>query len=116
MHAGLKDFRMPSVDAVDRAAAAFRLVSDPTRIRLLWAMLQGESSVACLAELVGGSPAAVSQHLAKLRLAGAVKARRRGAFVYYDIADPYLGQLLTDSLGEVGAPPQPAARGTRSRP
>jgi len=59
---------------VHLAAESLRLLGDPTRIKILWALLQGESSVACLADLVGASPTAVSQHLAKLRLAGLVRA------------------------------------------
>lgn len=58
------------------AAESFRLLADPTRIKILWVLLQGESSVASLAELVGAAPTAVSQHLAKLRLAGLVRGRR----------------------------------------
>jgi len=44
------------------AAESFRLLADPTRIKILWVLLQGESSVASLAELVGAAPTAVSQH------------------------------------------------------
>ncbi|SCL60186.1 ArsR/SmtB family transcription factor [Micromonospora chersina] len=68
------------------------------RIKILWALLQGESSVACLAELVGASPTAVSQHLAKLRLAGLVKGRREGTFVHYSAADSHVRALLAEAL------------------
>ncbi len=90
---------MPADEAVDRAAATLKLLADPIRIKVLWALLQGESSVSCLAELVAASPTAVSQHLAKLRLAGLVKPRRDGAFVYYLAVDASLQRLLTEALG-----------------
>lgn len=110
MHVGLENFRMPSEEAVQRAAAALRLLGDPTRIKVLWALLQGESSVTCLAELVNASPTAVSQHLAKLRLAGLVRPRRDGAFVYYVAADESVQRLLTEALGPGALPEHRAAR------
>src|SRR3954465_4331983 len=89
---------MPSEQEVRRAADSLRLLADPTRIKILWALLQGETSVACLAELVGATPTAVSQHLAKLRLSGLVRGRREGTFVPYSVADADVGALLTAAL------------------
>ncbi|MBU2663677.1 metalloregulator ArsR/SmtB family transcription factor [Actinoplanes bogorensis] len=89
---------MPDEEQVQLAAEGFRLLADPTRIKILWALLQGETSVACLAELVGAAPTAVSQHLAKLRLAGLVRGRREGTFVHYSAADPHVRALLTEAL------------------
>ncbi|MET9273507.1 metalloregulator ArsR/SmtB family transcription factor [Kribbella sp. NPDC003557] len=51
-----------------------------------------------LAELAGAAPTAVSQHLAKLRLAGLVKGRREGTFVYYSAADHHVKRLLDQAL------------------
>lgn len=109
VHTSLPGFTMPTEDQVSAAAEAFRMLSDPTRIKVLWALLQGESSVACLAELAGASPTVVSQHLAKLRLAGLVKTRRVGTFVYYSPApDHDVLRVLSQAL--VGADaPQPTS-------
>src|SRR5690349_10564160 len=98
MHEGLPDFSMPNDEQVHLAVESFRMLVDPTRVRLLWALLQGESSVNCLAELVGASPTTVSQHLAKLRLAGLVRGRRQGTFVYYTAADEHVRALLAEAL------------------
>jgi DNA-binding transcriptional ArsR family regulator len=98
MHTSLPDFRMPNEEQVHLAAEGFRLLADPTRIKILWALLQGESSVTCLAELVGAAPTAVSQHLAKLRLAGLVRGRREGTFMYYSAADVHVRHLLDEAL------------------
>ncbi|KAB2352373.1 ArsR/SmtB family transcription factor [Actinomadura rudentiformis] len=98
MHEALPDFDMPNEEQAHLAAESFRLLADPTRIKILWALLQGESSVACLAELVGANPTAVSQHLAKLRLAGLVKGRREGTFVYYSAANVHVQRLLDEAL------------------
>lgn len=89
---------MPDDEQVSRASESFRMLSDPTRIKILWALLQGESSVACLAELADVAPAVVSQHLAKLRLAGLVKGRREGTFVYYSPADQDVLRVLSQAL------------------
>lgn len=89
---------MPADEQVDLAAESFRMLADPTRIKVLWALLQGESSVACLAELAGAAPTAVSQHLAKLRLAGLVTGRREGTFVYYSAANDHVRSLLSQAL------------------
>lgn len=89
---------MPPDDEVRRAADSLRMLSDPTRIKILWALLQGETSVACLADLIGATPTAVSQHLSKLRLAGLVENRREGTFVYYTVEDPTIRPILEQAL------------------
>lgn len=102
MHSTVRGFEMPYEEQVHLAAESFRLLADPTRIKILWALLHGESSVACLADLVGAAPAAVSQHLAKLRLAGLVRGRREGTFVYYSAADVHVRHLLTEAFSHAG--------------
>jgi DNA-binding transcriptional ArsR family regulator len=98
MHEDTQGFEMPTGTQVSVASDAFRLLSDPTRIKLLWALLQGESSVTSLAELVGASPTAVSQHLSKLRWAKLVRVRREGTFAYYSAADDHVARLLAEAL------------------
>jgi DNA-binding transcriptional ArsR family regulator len=100
---------MPDDEQVLTAAEGFRLLADPTRIKILWALLQGETSVACLAELVGAAPTAVSQHLAKLRLAGLVRGRREGTFIHYSAADPHVRALLSEALFRAGTTDQASA-------
>ena len=98
MHDSLPPLSMPEDEQAHLAAETFRMLADPTRIKLLWALLQGESSVTCLAELAGVSPTSVSQHLAKLRLAGLVQGRREGTFVYYTAANTHVRALLAEVL------------------
>lgn len=98
VHTSIAGFTMPTDEQVGRAAEAFRMLSDPTRIKVLWALSQGETSVACLAELADAAPAVVSQHLAKLRLAGLVNNRREGTYVYYSPADQDVLRVLNQAL------------------
>ncbi len=74
------------------------MLSDATRVRLLWALLDGEMTVNDLAEAVGKSPAGVSQHLAKLRLARLVRSRKQGNQAFYRIENSHAGQLVEDAI------------------
>lgn len=98
MHDQIPDFAMPADADVQIAADAFRMLSDKNRIKILLALLQGESSVNCLADLIDASPSAVSQHLAKLRLAGLVNVRREGTYAYYAAANTHVQRLLNEAL------------------
>ena len=98
MHEGIEDFAMPGDEQARVAAEALRMLADPTRLKLIWALLQGEENVACLADLSGARPTAVSQHLAKLRLAGLVTTRREGTFVYYSVSDHHIRPLIEQAL------------------
>jgi DNA-binding transcriptional ArsR family regulator len=110
MHAALQvtvdaegfGFSMPTDEQVEFATDGFRMLADPTRIKILWALLHGECSVAHLADLVGATPTAVSQHLAKLRLAKLVRVRREGTFAYYSANDEHVTRLLTEALEHAG--------------
>ena len=88
----------PLDDQVDLAVAVFQMLSDPTRVRLLWALLDGELSVNELAEVVDKAPTGVSQHLAKLRMARLVQTRRQANHVYYRVANEHVGQLVEDAI------------------
>lgn len=83
---------------VELAVEVFAMLADATRVRLILALGEGEQSVTRLAQLVDKSPAAVSQHLAKLRLARMVSTRREGTTVYYALVDEHARQLVTDAV------------------
>lgn len=89
---------VPTSAQFDAAAATLKLLSDPTRLRILWALLHGEHAVNELASHVGAPPAAVSQHLAKLRLARLVRTRRHGTQVFYAMDNSHLQHLTTEAL------------------
>ena len=68
------------------AARLFGALSDPTRLRLLLALRGGELCACQLIGLVGLAPSTVSKHLALLRAAGLVAARKDGRWVHYRLA------------------------------
>jgi DNA-binding transcriptional ArsR family regulator len=85
-------------DQVDLAVEVFRMLADATRIRILWALIGRELSVNQLAGEVGKLPAAVSQHLAKLRMTRLVQTRREGTQVFYRLENEHVAQLVTDAI------------------
>lgn len=74
------------------------MLSDGTRLTLLWCLLDREMSVGELAGVVGKSPASVSQHLAKLRLARLVQTRREGNTIHYRLDSDHARQLVLDGI------------------
>lgn len=72
----------------------FSLLADATRMRILLALRTGERSVGEIATQVGKSQAAVSQHLAKLRLSRVVTTRQEGARVFYRLANDHAIELV----------------------
>lgn len=88
----------PSADQVGAAVASFAMLADPTRVRLLWALRDGERDVSSLAEVAGTVPNTTSQHLAKLRLAGLVTSRREGRRVFYALRGGHVRNLLAEAL------------------
>ncbi len=85
-------------DQVGLVVEIFRMLSDATRVQLLWALVDREVSVTELAEIVGKPPATVSQHLAKLRMARLVRTRREGTTIFYTVENPHIAQLVTDAV------------------
>lgn len=97
MNAGTEPVE-PTPDEVDVVVEVFRMLADPTRVRLLWALRDGELPVNELAERVGKPAPGVSQHLAKLRLARLVQTRRQGTQVFYRAENQHVMQLVTDAV------------------
>lgn len=83
------------------AVAALKLLADGTRLRIVWNLLHGEHNVNDLADHLGMQPAAISHHLAKLRLAGVVRTRRDGNHIFYAANDRHIERLVADAFGHV---------------
>jgi DNA-binding transcriptional ArsR family regulator len=83
---------------VELAVEVFAMLADATRIRIILALRDSELPVSSLAEIVGKSPAAVSQHLAKMRLTRMVSARQDGVRVYYRLENEHARQLVSDAI------------------
>ncbi len=88
--------RLVTPAAAERMAGVFKVLADPSRCRLVAALIEaGELCVCDLAASVGMSESSASHHLRVLRLNGLARARRDGRMVYYSPDDEHIGQLLT---------------------
>ena len=85
----------PTAEQFKDASAMLKLASDPTRLKILWALLHGQHSVNDLAEHVGAQPGAVSQHLAKLRAAHIVEVKREGNKIFYKAGNKNMRKAIT---------------------
>lgn len=88
----------PDSQCVELAVEVFTMLADATRVRIILALGGEELSVNELADIVEKTPAAVSQHLAKLRLARFVTSRQAGTRVFYQLANEHARQLVTDAI------------------
>ncbi|MGW0534016.1 ArsR/SmtB family transcription factor [Streptomyces sp. NPDC003032] len=88
----------PGVEQFTLAADLLALLADRTRLVLLRRLTEGEADVTTLTEVCGAARPAVSQHLAKLRLAGLVGTRKEGRRVVYALRDDHLSQIIDEAL------------------
>jgi ArsR family transcriptional regulator len=86
---------------IESVADVFKLLGDPTRVRLLDALSHGERCVCDLATLVGSSESAISHQLRLLRSYRLVRVRRVGRMAYYSLDDHHVIGLLHDACKHV---------------
>jgi DNA-binding transcriptional ArsR family regulator len=105
----------PTPPQLEVAARTFALLSAPVRLHLVALAAEGEYDVGTLSDRVGVSIATASQHLAKLRLAGIIHARRDGRRQIYTVDDPHvltMVQQIFEHIAPDGTlapdPPMPA--------
>ena len=96
--------RLLAANTVGAVAEVFKLLGDPTRVRLLDALTLGERCVCDLAALLGLSESAISHQLRLLRGARLVRVRRAGRLAYYTLDDHHVIGLLHDTKKHVQEP------------
>jgi len=88
---------------VVRLAETFRLLSDPTRVRIIHALSLEELCVCDVAALLGTTKSAISHQLRLLRTMGVVRHRKAGKIVYYSLDDNHVENLLLEGLGHIAS-------------
>jgi DNA-binding transcriptional ArsR family regulator len=88
-------------DELDRLALTFKILCDPTRLRLVMALLGGEMCVCDLAAFLNVSESAVSHQLRRLKDLALVKQRRDGKILYNALDDEHVYELLKMGLEHV---------------
>jgi DNA-binding transcriptional ArsR family regulator len=86
---------------VDLIAQRFRLLAEPTRIKLLDALREGAATVGQLQAATGASQQNVSKHLAMLVESGMVRRVKEGTRSYFSIADESLFELCEQVCGSL---------------
>ena len=91
-------------DRIVQLADLFRLLGDPTRLRIVLACVEQPVAVGAIAESLSLSASLVSHHLRLLRAARVVRADRQGKQVFYLAADDHISDMLSDLLEHVAEP------------
>lgn len=83
---------------VQTASATFRTLADPTRLRLVHALVEGAASVGALALACRVSPSAMSHQLQRLRDQGLVTYTREGTTLRYELLDEHVASFCREAL------------------
>jgi ArsR family transcriptional regulator len=87
--------QLPEPQELSGISMFFKALGDPTRLKILYALFDGELCVCDLSAVLGMSVSAVSHQLAVLKQARLVGHRRDGKVVYYALADEHVRRVLT---------------------
>ena len=92
---------MKASGAVAALAETFRVLGDPTRLRIAHALAREELCVCDLANVLGASQSVVSHSLRALRQMRLVRYRRAGKIAYYALDDAHIASLLVEGFRHV---------------
>jgi len=88
-------------------AETYRLLGDPTRLKVVLTCLEGPIAVGDIARATGASQSLVSHHLRLLRAARLVRGTRRNKQVFYEVEDHHIARMLTDMLAHAAEEHEP---------
>jgi len=92
---------MPGEETLTDLAELFRLFSDSTRIRILYALFESEMCVCDIAQLLSMTQSAISHQLRALKQAKLVRARRDGKTVFYALADDHVRAIIDQGMEHI---------------
>ncbi len=98
--ASLKE-QTPDESVLIRLADLFKIFGDPTRIKILYALLEHEMCVCDIAQLLGMTQSSISHQLRILKQSSLVKFRREGKMVFYSLADQHVMTILSQGFEHV---------------
>lgn len=96
----VKNLLPPESELFD-LANLFKLFSDGTRVKILYALLESELCVCDLSEVLGMTQSAISHQLRTLRTGKMVKFRREGSTIFYSLADEHIFRILEQGMSHV---------------
>ena len=86
--------KIPEDEYIYDLAEFFKVFADSTRMKIIYALLDTESNVGELAEIIGTTQSAISHQLRILKQAKLVKFRREGKEIYYSLDDDHIAQIV----------------------
>ena len=86
---------------IQRLALTYKIMGDPTRLKIIMALRGGEMCVCDIAAFLGLSESAVSHQLRRLRESSLVRSRRDGQILYYSLDDDHVLDLVTVGLNHI---------------
>ena len=86
---------------LERLALTYRVMGDPTRLKIVLALSGGEMCVCDLAAFIGLSESAISHQLRRLKDLALIKNRREGQVLYYSLDDEHVADLLDIGLEHI---------------
>ena len=92
---------LPPDELLYDLAELFKIFGDSTRLKILYALLEGELCVCDLAGLMAVSQSAVSHQLRVLKNSKLVKFRREGKTIYYSLADSHVESILSQGMEHI---------------
>lgn len=92
---------LPSSEEILEIADTFKVIGDPTRLKIVMALEHEEMCVCDLSALVGISVSGISHQLRLLRSNRLVKYRREGKMAYYSLDDMHVGSIINETLNHV---------------
>ena len=93
--------RMPDDDLLLDLADSFKLFSDSTRLKILYALMEAEMCVCDISVLLGMTKSSVSHQLRVLKQANLVKYRKAGRVIYYSLADDHVRTICKTGMEHV---------------
>jgi DNA-binding transcriptional ArsR family regulator len=85
---------LPPQKTLEELGEFFKVLTDPTRLKILYALGAGELCVFDLSVSAGASVSSVSHHLAALKHVRLVKGRRDGRIIYYSLDDDHVNSII----------------------
>ncbi|MDD6212842.1 MAG: metalloregulator ArsR/SmtB family transcription factor [Clostridiales bacterium] len=95
------NFTMPSDDELYYLAELFKIFGDPTRVKILYTLLENEKCVQDIADTIGMSQSSVSHQLRILKQSQLVRFRRDGRTIYYSLADHHVLTIMNQGLEHI---------------
>ena len=92
---------MPADELLQDLGDLFKIFGDTTRIKIMYALYEGEMCVCAISELLNMTQSAISHQLKTLKDANLVSARRKGKEIYYSLSDEHVKSIIAEGFEHI---------------